>query len=96
MTKITQKEVDKGVILNYLCPMAKRKKPKAKTIPRISAKPRPALYSEPYDWVNPSRPATDKELDELIAESENSPTLTLEESRKLSYELLAKWRKEGR
>lgn len=37
--------------------------------------------TEPYNWVNPSRPATDKEFEEMIAEAENGPFLTTKELR---------------
>lgn len=76
----------------YFCGMSKKKKTRSSVI--RSGKPLAKPYSKPYDWINPSRPATDEEIDELIAASENSPLLSAEEARKLSKELIAKWQKE--
>lgn len=74
--------------------MAKRKRSTAKTIPRLAAKPRAALYSEPYNWVNPSRKATDEEIEQMLDECENSPTLSAEEARQYLSERIATWKEQ--
>ncbi len=54
--------------------------------------------SKEYDWINPSRPATDEEAEQMIAESEAEYDAGLfisgDEARKKTLEELAKWKKE--
>ncbi|MCF6171497.1 MAG: hypothetical protein L3J66_11020 [Bacteroidales bacterium] len=49
-----------------------------------------------YDWINPSRPATGEECEQMIAECESEylagSFLTIDEARKLTLDELAKWR----
>ncbi len=51
-----------------------------------------------YDWINPTRPATDEECEQMIAESETEYNagefITLDEAKKQTFDELAKWRKE--
>jgi len=47
----------------------------------------------PYNWTNPTRPATDEEFEQMIAEAENSPLMTADEAQAYTFELIEKWRK---
>lgn len=47
--------------------------------------------SEVYNWINPSRPATDEEIDLMLDECEASPELTLEEAKALTMKKLDAW-----
>jgi hypothetical protein len=40
-----------------------------------------------YDWINPSRPATDDECEQMIAEAEKSPAMSAEEAQTYSLKL---------
>ena len=46
---------------------------------------------EKYNWINPSRPATDDEFEQMITECEEGGTLTLQEAQKLSTDKIKKW-----
>lgn len=50
----------------------------------------------PYDWTNPSRPATDEEFEQMILEAENEIALGLgipaKEARKQTLAHLKKWK----
>ena len=46
-----------------------------------------------YNWTNPSRPATDEEFEQMIAECEASPSLTAEEAKALTMKEIKEWRK---
>ena len=48
---------------------------------------------EPYNWINPSRQATDKEFEQMIAECEASPSLTAEDAKALTMKEIKEWRK---
>ena len=54
------------------------------------------VASEPfaeYNWTNPSRPATDEEIERMLDECENSPGFTTEEAKSETYKLLDEWQK---
>lgn len=46
---------------------------------------------EPYDWTNPSRPATDEEFEQMITEAEAEESIPYEEAYKLTMKHLDKW-----
>ena len=50
---------------------------------------------EPYDWINPTRPATDEEWEEMIVEAENEYKegrgIPAKEARALNDKAIAKW-----
>lgn len=48
--------------------------------------------SAAYNWTNPSRPATDEEIERMLDECENSPTLTAEEAKEATLNEIRKWR----
>ena len=48
---------------------------------------------EAYNWINPSRPATDEEIDAMLDACEKSPTFTTEEVKSHVNEELKEWRK---
>ena len=56
------------------------------------------IEDKEYDWINPSRPATDEEAEQMIAESEAEYNAGLfissDEALKQTLEELARWRKE--
>lgn len=49
--------------------------------------------SEAYNWINPSRPATDEEIDLMLDECEASPELTSEEAKALTLKEIREWKK---
>ena len=54
------------------------------------------VVSEPageYNWTNPTRPATDEEFEQMIAECEASPLLTAKEAEELTLKEIKAWRK---
>ncbi len=44
-----------------------------------------------YDWINPSRPATEEEAEEMIEDAENSPSMTAEKAEEYSKKLAKEW-----
>ncbi len=46
------------------------------------------IEEEVYDWLNPKRPATDEECEQMIAECEESPSMTAEEAQEYSLKLI--------
>jgi hypothetical protein len=48
------------------------------------------IEEEEYDWLNPTRPATDEEAEKMIQESENSPSMSAEEAREYTLKLIKK------
>lgn len=53
------------------------------------------IEDEGYDWINPTRPATDEECEDMIAEAEESPSMAAEEAMEYSLKLSEKsWEKE--
>ncbi len=42
------------------------------------------IEDEEYDWLNPTRPATDEECEQMIKEAEESQSMTAEETREYS------------
>ena len=40
-----------------------------------------------YDWINPTRHATDEECEQMIKEAEESPSMTSEDAKKYSLKL---------
>ena len=52
--------------------------------------------AEEYNWINPSRPATDEEFEQMISEAENEIAMGLgipaEEARKQTLEKIKKWK----
>ena len=57
------------------------------------------VVSEPvekYNWINPSRPATDEEFEQMISEAENEIAMGLgisaEKARKQTLEEIKKWK----
>jgi len=47
---------------------------------------------EEYNWINPSRLATDEEIEQMLDECEKSPLLTSKEARELTRKKLKEWR----
>lgn len=47
---------------------------------------------EEYDWINPSRPATEEEIEQMLDECEKSPLLTSKEARELTQKKLKDWK----
>jgi hypothetical protein len=45
------------------------------------------IEGEEYDWINPTRPATNEECEQMIAEAEESPSMTAEEAMEYSLKL---------
>jgi hypothetical protein len=41
-----------------------------------------------YNWINPSRPATDEECEQMIADAEKSPSMTAEKAQEYSLKLI--------
>jgi hypothetical protein len=48
---------------------------------------------EVYNWTNPSRPATEEEIDRMLDDCEKSPSFTTEEVKNFVNEELREWRK---
>lgn len=48
--------------------------------------------NEKYDWINPSRPATDDEIAQMLKECEKSPLLSSKEAKKFTMKELKEWR----
>lgn len=53
--------------------------------------------SEKYNWVNPTRMATDEEIEQMLDECDrqyaNGEFLTLEDAKSLTKKKIAKWKK---
>lgn len=49
--------------------------------------------ADAYNWVNPSRPATDEEIDLMLDECEKGPSFTSEEVMGFVKTELKEWRK---
>ncbi len=47
-----------------------------------------------FNWISPSRPATDEELEQMLAECEASALLSAEEARKKTLREIKEWRKQ--
>ncbi|MBM3435658.1 MAG: hypothetical protein FJY07_05505 [Bacteroidetes bacterium] len=45
------------------------------------------IEKDEYNWINPLRPATDEECEKMIAEAEQSPTMTAEAAQAYSLKL---------
>ena len=45
-----------------------------------------------YNWINPSRPATDEEIEQMLKECENSSLLSSKEAKKQTLNELKEWR----
>ena len=48
--------------------------------------------AEEYNWINPSRPATDEEIEQMLNECEKSPLLSSKEAKERSMKKLKEWR----
>ncbi len=46
------------------------------------------IEDKEYDWLNPTRPATDEECEAMIVEAEESPSMTVEEAKEYSLKLI--------
>lgn len=46
-----------------------------------------------YNWINPSRPATDDEIEKMLDECEKGPALTTEEAKAETYKFLDEWQR---
>lgn len=44
-----------------------------------------------YNWTNPSRPATDEEIEQMLDECEKSPCFTTKEAKAYTYKKLEEW-----
>jgi len=53
------------------------------------------IEGESYDWINPKRPATDYECEQMIKEAEESSSMTAEEAQEYSLKLSKEWQKES-
>ena len=60
------------------------------------------IVNEPateYNWINPSRPATDEEIEQMLDECDrqyaNGEFLTLEDSKSLTKKKIAEWKKKN-
>ena len=51
------------------------------------------IEGEEYDWINPTRPATDEECEQMIKEAEESPSMTAKEAREYSLKQIKEWEK---
>ncbi len=69
-----------------------------KMVERLAFVKSAKIKGKEYDWINPSRPATEEECEQMIAECESEylagSFLSIDEARKLTLDELAKWRKE--
>lgn len=62
-----------------------------KTVKSVSIDPE---VSKEYNWINPSRPATDEEFEQLAVEMERDKgEYTLEESKRFVTKELKAWRR---
>lgn len=52
------------------------------------------MESGGYNWLNPARPATDEECEQMIKEAEESSSMTAEEAQKYSLKLIEEWQRE--
>jgi hypothetical protein len=67
----------------------KSEKRKVKNVPKNGdASPKKAKY----DWINPTRPATNEEIEQMLDECEKSPLLSSKEARKLSLKEIDRYR----
>jgi hypothetical protein len=53
------------------------------------------IEGESYDWINPTRPATEYECEKMIKEAEESPSMTAEEAQEYSLKLSKVCQKES-
>ena len=69
-----------------------------KMVERLAFVESAKIEGKDYDWINPSRPATEEECEQMIAECESEykagSFLSIYEARKQTLDELAKWRKE--
>ena len=42
------------------------------------------IESKEYDWINPTRPATEEECEQMILDAEASPSMSAEEAQEYS------------
>lgn len=47
-----------------------------------------------YNWIEPSRPAGDDDIVQMIADCENSPLLAVAEAKANTYRKLSRWKKQ--
>jgi len=45
------------------------------------------IEGEEYDWINPKRPATNEECEQMIAEAEECPSMAAEQAKEYSLKL---------
>lgn len=67
-----------------------------KSVTLVSSEVNASVVNEPatsYNWINPSRPATDEEIELMLNECEASPELTLEEAKALTLKEIREWKK---
>jgi len=63
-----------------------------KSITRV--KDKTGVVSEPegeYNWTNPSRPATDEEIDKMLDECETGAGVSSKEARRQTMKYLKEW-----
>ncbi|PKP45183.1 MAG: hypothetical protein CVT95_09350 [Bacteroidetes bacterium HGW-Bacteroidetes-12] len=68
-----------------------------KSVTLLSPETATDVVNEPaelYNWINPSRLATEEEIDLMLDECENSPRLTTEEAKSETYKLLDEWQQQ--
>jgi len=50
---------------------------------------------EEYNWINPTRPATDEEFEQMISEAEKEQGIPAEKARKLTMKEIDRWMKDN-
>lgn len=63
-----------------------------KTSKSLSGKANIVTQSE-YNWINPTRPATDEEFEKMISEAEAEKSITAKEARELTSKKINEWKK---
>jgi len=64
-----------------------------KMVERLAFVESAKIEGKEYDWINPSRPATEEECEQMIIEAEQSPSISAEEAQEYSLKLIEEWRK---
>ena len=64
-----------------------------KMVERLAFVESAKIEGKEYDWINPSRPATEEECEQMIREAEESPSMSAEEAQEYSVKLIEEWRK---
>lgn len=65
-----------------------------KMVERLTFVESAKIERKEYDWINPTRPATEEECEQMILDAEASPSMSAEEAQEYSLKLIQEWQKD--